>query len=65
MRNKRFPNQQTHGENNIEGSLSQENKPVETTQTMLRITFPIVVILLLVAVVWFVFRRRKASRVTG
>jgi len=65
VRNKRFPNQQTHGENNIEGSLSQENKPVETTQTMLRITFPIVVILLLVAVVWFVFRRRKASRVTG
>ena len=48
--------------------VAQDYEAANTTQTIVRIAFPIVVVLLLVAVVWFVTRRvkrRKASQVSS
>ena len=50
------------------GVVAQDYEAAETTQTALEIAFPIVVVLLLVAVVWFVVRRvrrRKVSQVSS
>jgi len=41
--------------------VAEDYEAVKTTRTIVRIVFPVMVVLLLVAVVWFVVRRRKAS----
>ena len=46
-------------------AVAQDYQDVETTQTIVKIAFPIVVVLLQVALVWFVVRRRKANRVSS
>jgi adenine deaminase len=46
-------------------AVAQDYDAVKTTQTILRVAFPIVVILLLVALVWFIVRRRKAGQVSN
>ena len=46
-------------------AVAQDYDAVKTTRTILRVAFPIVVVLLLVALVWFIARRRKASRVSS
>jgi cytochrome c-type biogenesis protein CcmH/NrfF len=43
--------------------VAQDYEAVKTTQTMVEIAFPIVVVLLLAVLVWFVARRRKASHI--
>jgi imidazolonepropionase-like amidohydrolase len=43
-------------------AVAKDYETVETTQTIVRIAFPIVIVLLLVAVMWFVVHRRKASQ---
>jgi ribose/xylose/arabinose/galactoside ABC-type transport system permease subunit len=45
-------------------AVSQDYEAATTTRTVLQIAFPIVVVLLLVALVWFVVRRRKANQVS-
>ena len=48
--------------------VAQDYEAAKTTQSVLEIAFPIVVVLLLVALVWFVVRRvqqRKASQVSS
>jgi imidazolonepropionase-like amidohydrolase len=45
--------------------VAQDYESVNTTQSMLKIVFPIVVFLLLIALVWFIVRRRKASQVSS
>jgi cytochrome c-type biogenesis protein CcmH/NrfF len=48
--------------------IANTRQAVKSTQTMVRIAFPIVVVLLLVALVWFIARRarrRKASQVSS
>jgi hypothetical protein len=46
-------------------AVSQNYEAAETTGTVLEIAFPIVVVLLLVALVWFIVRRRKASQTSS
>jgi len=46
-------------------SVAEDNGAAKTTQTVLEIAFPIVVVLLLVTLVWFIVRRRKASQVSS
>jgi len=49
-------------------AVAADYDAAETTQAALKIAFPIVVILLLVALVWFIVRRvrqRKASQVSS
>jgi len=46
-------------------AVAADYDAAETTQTVLKIAFPIVVVLLLVALVWFIVRRRKASQVSS
>jgi hypothetical protein len=46
-------------------AVAKDYETVETTQTIVRIAFPIVVVLLLVALVWFVVRRRKVSQISS
>ena len=45
--------------------VAHDYESVKTTQTIVKIAFPIVVVLLLVALVWFVVRRRKANQVSS
>jgi adenine deaminase len=44
-------------------AVAKDYEAAETTRTIVRIAFPIVVVLLLVALVWFIVRRRKAVEV--
>ncbi len=44
-------------------AVAQDYEAVKTTRTIVRVAFPIVVVLLLVVLAWFVVRRRKASQV--
>jgi len=46
-------------------SVAEDNEAAKTTQTVLEIAFPIVVVLLLVTLVWFIVRRRKASLISS
>jgi imidazolonepropionase-like amidohydrolase len=49
-------------------AVAKDYEAAETTQNVLQIAFPVVVILLLVALVWFVFRwlqRRKANQISS
>jgi mannose/fructose/N-acetylgalactosamine-specific phosphotransferase system component IID len=46
-------------------AVAKDYEAAETTQTIVKIAFPIVVVLLLVALVWFIVRRRKASQVSS
>jgi imidazolonepropionase-like amidohydrolase len=46
-------------------AVAQDYETVETTQTIVKIAFPIALVLLLVALVWYVIRRRKASQVSS
>jgi flagellar biosynthesis protein FliR len=46
-------------------AVAKDYEAVKSTQAIVRIAFPIVVILLLVALVWFIVRRRKASQVSS
>jgi cytochrome c-type biogenesis protein CcmH/NrfF len=46
-------------------AVAQDYEAVETTQTIFKIAFPIVLVLLLVALVWFIVRRRKASQASS
>jgi len=49
-------------------AVAQDYAAAETTQTVIEIAFPILVVLLLVALVWFIVRqvrRRKASQVSS
>jgi hypothetical protein len=43
-------------------AVAQDYEVVKTTRTIVRVAFPIVVVLLLVALVLFVVRRRKVSQ---
>jgi cytosine/adenosine deaminase-related metal-dependent hydrolase len=45
-------------------AVAADYDAAETTQTVLEIAFPIVVVLLLAALVWVILRRRKASQVS-
>ena len=45
--------------------VAMDYEAAETTQSVLQIAFPIAVVLLLGALVWFVVRRRKASQVSS
>jgi hypothetical protein len=45
--------------------VAQDYEAVESSRTIVRIAFPIVVVLLLVALVWFIARRRKASQISS
>lgn len=42
--------------------VAQDYETVKTTQTLVKIAFPVVVVMLLVALVWFIVRRRKVSQ---
>jgi len=46
-------------------AVSQDYEAAATTRTVLQIAFPIVVVLLLAGLVWFVVRRRKASQLSN
>ena len=46
-------------------AVAKDYDAAETTQSVIEIVFPIVVVLLLVALVWFIIRRRKASQVSS
>jgi hypothetical protein len=46
-------------------AVAKDCEAVETTLTIVRIAFPVVVVLLLMALVWFVVRRRKANQVSS
>jgi hypothetical protein len=46
-------------------AVAKDYEAAETTRTIVRIAFPIVVVLLLAALVWFVVRRRKANQVSS
>ncbi len=46
-------------------AVAKDYEAVKSTQAIVRIAFPIVVILLLVALVWFIVRRRKANQVSS
>ena len=46
-------------------AVAQDYEAVKTTRTIVRVAFPVVVVLLLVALVWFIVRRRKASQVSS
>jgi adenine deaminase len=43
-------------------AVAQDYEAVKTNQTIVRIAFPIVVILLLVALMWFIVRRVRRRR---
>ena len=45
-------------------AVAKDYEAAETTQTVVEIAFPVVMVLLLVALVWFIVRRRKASQVS-
>ncbi len=45
--------------------VAEDYEAAAATQSMLEIAFPIVVVLLLVALVWFIIRRRKASQTSS
>ena len=42
--------------------VAKDYEAAETTQTVLKITFPVVVVLLLVALVWFIVRRVRRRK---
>ena len=46
-------------------AVAQDYEAVKTTRTIVRVAFPIVVVLLLVVLAWFVIRRRKVSQVSS
>jgi hypothetical protein len=49
-------------------AVAQDYEAVKTTQAVVRIVFPIVVVLLLAGLVWFIVfivQRRQASQVLG
>lgn len=49
-------------------AVAKDYEAAETTQTVLKIAFPVVVVLLLAVLVWFVVRRvrrRKASQISS
>jgi adenine deaminase len=46
-------------------AVAEDYRAVETTQTVIEIAFPIVLILLLAALVWFIVRRRKTSQASS
>jgi adenine deaminase len=46
-------------------AVAEDYGAAETTQSVIEIAFPIVLILLLAALVWFIVRRRKASQVSS
>ncbi|UCF28947.1 MAG: amidohydrolase family protein [Chloroflexota bacterium] len=46
-------------------AVAQDYEATKTTQSVIEIAFPIVVVLLLAALVWFILRRRKASQVSS
>jgi imidazolonepropionase-like amidohydrolase len=45
--------------------VAEDYEAAETSQSVLEITFPIVIVLLVVALVWFIVRRRKANQVSS
>ena len=46
-------------------AVAEDHGAAETTQSVMEIAFPIVLILLLAALVWFIVRRRKASQASS
>jgi imidazolonepropionase-like amidohydrolase len=46
-------------------TVAKDFEVAETTRSVLEIAFPILVILLLVALVWFIIRRRKANQISS
>ncbi len=46
-------------------AVAKDYETAETTQSVIEIAFPVVVILLLVALVWFIVRRRKATQISS
>jgi len=49
-------------------AVAKDYEAAETTQSVIEIAFPVVVVLLLVALVWFVarrVRRRRASQISS
>ena len=46
-------------------AVANDYEAVETTLTIVRIAFPVVVVLLLMVLVWFVVRRRIANQVSS
>ncbi len=46
-------------------AVAKDYETAQTTQSVIEIAFPVVVVLLLVALVWFIVRRRKASQVSS
>jgi hypothetical protein len=46
-------------------AVAEDYRTAETTQRVIEIAFPIVLILLLAALVWSIIRRRKASQVSS
>jgi hypothetical protein len=45
-------------------AVAKDCEAAETTRTIVRIAFPVVVVLLLMALLWFVVRRCKANQVS-
>ena len=45
--------------------VAEDYEAAAATQSLLEIAFPIVVVLLLVTLVWFIIRRRKASQISS
>lgn len=46
-------------------AVAKDHKAAETTRIIIRIAFPVAVVLLLAALVWFVVRRRKTNQVSS
>jgi len=49
-------------------AVAKDYEAAETTQSVIEIAFPVVIVLLLVALVWFIVRRvrrRRASQISS